>query len=89
MRIEIVGQKENPILKRREISANIDYEGKATPSKAEIQAMLAKQLGANEELVEISTVLSAVGRSVGSLHAKVWETKPPEKKKKTKEAAPA
>ena len=87
MRIEITNQRDNPLFKRKEVLAKVDYEGKATPSKADLQVALAHLAKANAEHVEIGKMMSLVGKSSGVLSARIWETKPPEKKKKSKEAA--
>jgi len=75
MKVQVITEKENPLLKRKEILVSIDYEGTATPSKADIQKLLAEQLKANIENLEISKVLSEIGKSRGKAWIKIWEEK--------------
>ena len=75
MKFEIVEEKENPMLKRKEILMSLDYEGGSTPSKADLQKILSEQLNANIENVEISKIMSEVGRTKGMSWVKVWQEK--------------
>lgn len=75
MKIQVINEKENPLLKRKEIIVALDYDGKSTPSKAEIQKYLSEQLKANIENLEISKVLSEVGLSKGKAWIKIWKEK--------------
>lgn len=85
MKIEVVEEKENPLLKRKEIIASVDYEGKATPSVVDLQKHFASHFKVKEELIEITKVFSEMGMAKGKAWVKVWETKPPVRKKKSKE----
>lgn len=96
MKFNVIEEKENPLLKRKELLLSIDYEGGSTPSKAEMQKFLAEQLSANIENLEISKVLSEIGLTKGKAWVKIWEEKKiplySEVKKKAKseaEQAPA
>jgi ribosomal protein S24E len=84
MKVQIISEKENPIFKRKELVAAIDYEGKSTPSRAELIKLLAEQFKVGEEKIEINKVLSETGLSKGKAWIKIWQEKPPEKKKKVK-----
>jgi small subunit ribosomal protein S24e len=97
MRLKVIEEKENPVLKRREMIASLDYERGSTPSKAELQKALSEQLNADIESIEIGKILSDVGRSIGMAWIKVWnEKKVPvyktkkeaEKKEEPKQEAP-
>jgi ribosomal protein S24E len=96
VKFNVIEEKENPLLKRKELLLSIDYEGGSTPSKAEMQKILAEQLNANIENLEISKVLSEIGLTRGKAWVKIWEEKKiplySEAKKKAKpetEQAPA
>ena len=87
MRFKIIEEKENPVLKRKELVASIDYEQGSTPSKAEMQKAISEQLNANIENIEISKILSDNGRSIGMAWIKIWsEKKIPAYKTKKAEA---
>lgn len=75
MKFNVIEEKENPLLKRKELLLSIDYEGGSTPSKAELQKFLAEQLNANIETLEISKVLSEIGLTRGKAWVKIWEEK--------------
>ena len=64
MKFKILEEKENPMLKRKEIVMSLDYEGGSTPSKADLQKVLSEQLNANIENVEISKIMSDVGQDM-------------------------
>lgn len=75
MKTNVIEEKENPLLKRKELLISVDYEGKSTPSKAELQKLLAQEMNANIENLEISKVLSETGLSRGKAWIKVWDEK--------------
>ncbi len=75
MDIQIISEKENPLLKRKEILASIDYQGGSTPSKADLQKTLAEHFNANIDNVEISKIISEVGLSKGRVWIKIWQEK--------------
>jgi len=75
MKIEIVTEKENPLLKRKEIIITLDYDGKATVSKAELQKMISEQSKVSIDNVEISKILSEFGNSRGKAWIKIWNEK--------------
>jgi ribosomal protein S24E len=75
MKFKILEEKENPMLKRKEMIMSLDYEGGSTPSKADLQKLLSEQLNANIESVEISKILSEIGRTMGKAWVKLWQEK--------------
>jgi len=96
MNIQVIGEKENPLLKRREVLASIDYQGSSTPSKADLQKTLADHFKVNVDNVEISKIMSEVGMPKGKAWIKIWQEKKvpiyaelkKEKKKKEKKEKP-
>ena len=84
MRFDILGEKDNPLLKRKEIVLALDYEGGATPKKEELIQSLAEKFGVEKDFVDISKIISETGFPRGKAYVKVWQIKPPEKKKKIK-----
>jgi len=75
MKNEILEQKDNPLLKRKEITVKIDFGAGATPSKEDLRLALAQQLGADAEHIEITKILSETGVGLGKAWIKVWEEK--------------
>ena len=91
MKIEVVSESENPLQKRREVIANLDYNG-ATTSKADLQKSIADQFKVSIDSVEIKKILSEVGKSKGKAWIRIWkEKKVPlySEIKKEKKAKPA
>lgn len=91
----MISEKENPLFKRKEILASLDYKGGSTPSKADLQKMLAEQFKVAIDSVEITKVLSENGLTKGRIWIKIWhEKKVPiyaelKKKKKGAEEEPS
>jgi len=75
MNFQVISEKENPLFKRKEILASIDYQGGSTPSKADLQKMLAEQLKVSIDSVEITKVLSETGLTRGRAWIKIWHEK--------------
>ena len=75
MKIEVVNEKENPLLKRKEIIISLDYDGKSTISKADLQKLISEQFKAGVGSVEITKILSEVGIPKGRAWIKIWNEK--------------
>jgi ribosomal protein S24E len=75
MEFKILEEKDNPVLKRKEIVGSLDYGMGSTPSKAALQKHLSEQLKANIENVEITKILSESGMAKGTAWVKVWQEK--------------
>jgi ribosomal protein S24E len=75
MNFEVISERENPLFKRKEILASIDYQGGSTPSKADLQKALAEQFKVAIDSVEITKVLSETGLTRGRAWIKVWHEK--------------
>ena len=96
MKTEISNEKENPYLKRKELSIIIDHADAPTPSTAALQQLLAKELNSQPEKVDVRNIYTNRGRQVSKAKVFVWEeakvadlSKPAEGEKKEGEAAPA
>jgi len=75
MNFQVINEKENPLFKRKEILASLDYQGGSTPSKADLQKTLAEQFKVGIDSVEITKVLSETGLSRGKIWIKIWHEK--------------
>ncbi len=104
MNVNLIATTENKLLERKEVEADVSFDG-ATPKRAELKAAVCQKIGANPELVVLRKVSSSFGRrSVRVLahayaakeklmateptHIKVREGLMPKPEKK-KKAAPA
>lgn len=94
MKFKILSEKENPLMKRKEVLIELDYGNGATPSKASLQPVLAKDFSVDVQQLEISKILSESGIPKGKAWIKIWEEKKVpiyaelKKEKKPKEAKP-
>lgn len=74
MNINIESKKENALLSRTEIKADLTYEG-VTPSRIELKKKITAILGAKEELVVIKKIEVAYGFQKAVVTAYVYKTK--------------
>ncbi len=85
MNIEIAEEKTNPFLKRKEIIVNLAFEN-GTPSKADVQEKISEKFSVEKEHVEVSKIMSEVGKPAGKAWIKIWdEKKAPVYKRKEEE----
>ena len=75
MKVQVLNEKENPLLKRKEIIVSLDYNGKATVSKAELQKILSEEFKASIDNVEITKIFSEFGTPRGKAWIKIWKEK--------------
>lgn len=89
MEVKITNQKENPLLKRKEIVFEAEHKGSVTPSKKEVRSRLAALLTADEKLLIVDEYASSVGSGTSCGRARLYsdekmlakaETKPTVKK---------
>lgn len=75
MKIEKISEKENPMLKRKELKIRIAHEKSATPAKAALQQLLANELKKDAEHIDIKNITSDVGKAMSFAKVFVWEEK--------------
>src|SRR5437879_13112550 len=75
MQLEILQRKENPLLKRVEVTFKATHKAEPTPTRDALRAFLAKELKATKDIVVIDYQASTFGRyeTVGA--AKVYKSK--------------
>lgn len=89
MEVKIIEQKEQPILSRKELTAEISFTGK-TPSNEEVRKKVAEALKVKEELVAVRNIYTEFGLTKAKVNACVYENKEkldsiePKKKEKAK-----
>ena len=91
MSVKIIQKKENPLLSRTEISAEIYFE-KATPSNNDVKKQLAAELKVEENRIAIKNIYTAFGFSSAKVKAYTYDSedslkKIEPKKKEKKQAA--
>ena len=90
MKVNILETRENPLLKRKELICSIEHEGDPTPSKAAVQAYIAKTEKVKPKSIEIKKIFSPKGGINSKVLVYFWREKEvpvlEEKKPETKEA---
>lgn len=74
MNVTVVKSHENGLLGRKEVDAEIGYEG-ATPKRAEIKTALGGKIGANPEFMVLYKVASKFGSRSVKISAHIYHTK--------------
>jgi len=82
MKLKVIEEKDNPVLQRKELKIEVDYEGGPTPKLEEVASAVAKERGAEPSLVEVSKLFSATGRTKGLAFVKIWASKEAREKAK-------
>ena len=75
MELQVVAKKENPLLKRVEITFKAVHKAEATPTRDAIRSELAKQLKAPKEAVVVDRSESSFGRYETRGYAKLYRSK--------------
>ncbi|RMF56026.1 hypothetical protein D6745_00520 [Candidatus Woesearchaeota archaeon] len=74
MNLSITSQKEQPLMNRVELTADLSYEG-ATPSRVDIKKALASQLNTDQELIIITKISTQYGFNKATVSANVYKKK--------------
>src|SRR5713226_3048038 len=75
MQLEVLNRKENPLLKRIEVTFKATHKAEPTPTRDALRAFLAKELKATKDIVVIDYQASTFGRYETVGEAKVYKTK--------------
>ena len=75
MKIRIVSQKNNPLLKRREVTFEVEHgETEGTPTRFEVRKLLASMLNVNLQLVYVKRVDTKTGTMVALGEANAYDS---------------
>ncbi|MEM4268328.1 MAG: hypothetical protein QXK37_05885 [Candidatus Woesearchaeota archaeon] len=74
MEIEILKEKETPLLSRKRLTAFIHYKG-STPSRIEVLREIAKKTGVNQEHIVIKHIYPVFGANKSKVVANIYETR--------------
>jgi ribosomal protein S24E len=75
MEVQIVSTKENPLLKRKEVSFRVEQDPKGkTPARLEVKKALAAKLKVNEEMVFVKKMQTMTGTNIAVGNATAYET---------------
>jgi len=75
MQLEVLQRKENPLLKRTEVTFKATHKAEPTPTRDTLRAFLAKELNATKDIVVIDSQASTFGRYETVGYAKVYKSK--------------
>ena len=88
MKIEIIEEKDNPFLKRKDLMIMIDHAGQPTPKKEDLTKFLAEKYKVESEKVEVVYIFSETGIARSKAKARIWKEKPKVKKRKEEKEKP-
>ncbi|MEM4703599.1 MAG: 30S ribosomal protein S24e [Candidatus Bathyarchaeia archaeon] len=75
MKIKICSEKHNPLLKRKEITFQVEHENTGkTPQRLEIKKMVAAELKVDEKLVFVKKFETKTGTQTAIGEANVYDT---------------
>lgn len=73
--LKIEKQKENVLLHRKELRYIITFAGEATPSRDKIREIIAKNTGAQKDLVIVDKNIQETGKNEVKGYSKIYDTK--------------
>jgi len=74
VKIKIIREQRNELLKRNEISFTVDHEGDGTPSRAEIRQKLADELSADVDRLYLRKVETSTGSTKAVGQASLYDS---------------
>lgn len=74
MDIEIIGERENPLLERREVKFRVSYPGAGVPGRQDVRNKLVAVLDSNKELTVLDHLKPEYGRHSAVGYVKVYAT---------------
>jgi len=72
MKIEILSERENKPLARKEVDFRVDHGGASTPSRADIRAKIVAQFDADSEAVIIKRLETRFGAGITEGTARIY-----------------
>jgi small subunit ribosomal protein S24e len=74
MKIDIVDQRRNELLKRKELAFSMDHAGSGTPSRVEVRQKIADMVNADVERVYVGKIETKTGRRKAVGAANVYDS---------------
>src|SRR5881396_2795315 len=75
MQLEVLTKRDNPHLKRVEVTFKAIHKAEPTPTRDALRAFLARELNATKDIVVIDSQASTFGRYETHGYAKVYKSK--------------
>ena len=73
MKLEITKVKENPLMDRREVKAEVKHEGDATPSEEDVLGRIAADIGLDQDNVEVNHIYTNYGDNDSEAFIHIYE----------------
>ena len=75
MKVNIISKKQNPLLKRKEVTFSVDHaQNGGTPPRVEVSRQLASLLSTKPELVYVKNMETKTGQMVAVGEANVYDS---------------
>jgi small subunit ribosomal protein S24e len=74
MEIQIISQKENPLLKRKEVQFNVEHDTGSTPPRQEVRRAVATALKSNVDLLFVKKFETKTGTHTAVGTANLYES---------------
>ena len=78
MKADIIEDKKNPLMKRREITMKVSHEGASTPSRKEVLSMVEKSANCDPKLTVVRRIESRPGKGFSVVRADCYDKRIPE-----------
>ncbi|RLF49503.1 MAG: 30S ribosomal protein S24e [Thermoplasmata archaeon] len=75
MEIEVVSERNNPLLRRVELRIRVEHKGKKTPTRDEVREAIAKIKKVQKDRVIVDYLHSEFGWGVSRGYVKIYDTK--------------
>ena len=75
MELQVLARKENPLLKRVEVTFKAVHKAEPTPTRDALRAFLARELNVTKDIVVVDSQASTFGRYETLGYAKVYKSK--------------
>ena len=88
MKLDVISEKHNPIMERKEVKMLAVHPEEATPTKASVQQLAAKHFKADVTKVDVRNIFSKIGSSKSDSLIFIWDNQTVDdlsKKKEVKE----
>jgi small subunit ribosomal protein S24e len=73
MDVEILNERENPLLGRKEVRFRVKYAGAGSPNRQEVRSKMIALLNSNKELTVLDSLKPEYGRNSSKGYIKVYE----------------
>jgi len=74
VKLEIIEQRRNELLKRLEVEFQIDHEKSGTPTRMQVRQSLAAMLDVDEEKVNIKKIETKTGTTISFGRANIYDS---------------